>query len=448
MDDPILQGVRSQIARMFGHHLAPGGVSIAKTGDVMVEGGMGGGFTSPGSPNSPPHSIPESLMPLLDLVSDVSDRGSTLPIPSEQQRKLSPHHLMTSPPPDARQRQNTFDEDEKRESNSRTIYVSPSSERPPPAPHDPTPRVLEFAKYPDFDRQENVLAKPVDTTHTTATAAATTATTTATHITNDTSFSRVTSQQPIHHSHQSTAAPATSGALMTGLFSNKLVPSHTRSPTAGAEDPPAFAGQSSVGVPPLFASTVVVTAEVQEKLRHCSAFLGHRSEVERYASLLTMQGIITQHMRALPPNSSVPPGLLQDTTLRAFIVMLEQAPMGIDPKSGGRCHALCLNIIKWYGSQASSIVPRLASLVQRLWTLTSVGGLAENVPSLVHHPWSHVRPRWVVDALVCIGLDGIDVLLDMCQDGYGVVDSAILGMFVGPAVFCLQIVDCFCYFFC
>ena len=122
-----------------------------------------------------------------------------------------------------------------------------------------------------------------------------------------------------------------------------------------------------------------------------------------------------------------------------------------DSSSGGRCHALCLNILKWYGTQAAPIVTRLASLLQRLWTLSSVGGLAVGNEggagargaggafSLPNPAWSYVQPRWIVDTLVCIGLEGVDVLIGMCQDGYGDVDSTILGKF-----FFLVVVPTFC----
>ena len=133
-DDPIIQGVREQIKSMFGHHLAQGKPMInSSTGDVID------GFQSPGSPSSPPHSISESLMPLLDLPDSVSVSTSAL-----QQRKLSPHHLLSSPPPPAAaaQHHDTNVDDENREKKT-TVYISPSSA--PNTLEHPTSRVLEFA---------------------------------------------------------------------------------------------------------------------------------------------------------------------------------------------------------------------------------------------------------------------------------------------------------------
>jgi HEAT repeat protein len=435
-DDPIIQGVREQIKSMFGHHLAQGKPMInSSTGDVID------GFQSPGSPSSPPHSISESLMPLLDLPDSVSVSTSAL-----QQRKLSPHHLLSSPPPPAAaaQHHDTNVDDENRD-NSTTVYISPSSA--PNTLEHPTSRVLEFASSTQGNQRllhENLKGMRIDpngqvTLHSnhdgndidnTARARAVPAP----------SFSLSGSYGSFsqHNSHQSTAAPSSSDSLMSDLFSNKLIPSHTRSPPAFAEkveDPPVnvstgnttrmeLSSLSSSSSSTTTASTTI-SADVLTKMSHCSAFLGHRNEVERYASLLTMKEVISKHMRTLPPNSSMPLDFLQETTLRDFIVMLEQAPIGIDSNRGGRCHALCLDLLKLYGSHAAPIVPRLASLLQRLWTIPSVGGL--NYKNTPYHSWSYVQPRWIIDTMVCIGLKGIDALIDMCQDGYGDVDSTILG---------------------
>ena len=468
-DDPVLQGVRAQISQMFGHHLGgSGSVSVdTATGEIIDSG-----FLSPSSPNSPPISIPASLMPLIDLPASVVGRNGNY--------QLSPHHLLSSPPPaDAVRQKHNVSEDAVRDL-SRTIYVSPSSTtsssvsaHPPAPPADPTSRNLTFAPLTSAQPPglQRLLPRDVEKIHIdrtghvslhmhdkpssalsalSALSASSISSTSSTSVFPVAAFSSTSFPVP-HSSHQSTAAPTSSDLLMSDLFSNKLIPSHTRSPTSAVvEDPPSALDQPTM---------TSVDTNLQEKLRHCSAFLGHRSEIERYASLITMQGIIAQHMRTLPPNAPLPPGFLQETTLRDFIVMLEQAPMGLDSSSGGRCHALCLNILKWYGTQAAPIVTRLASLLQRLWTLSSVGGLAVGNEggagargagargaggafSLPNPAWSYVQPRWIVDTLVCIGLEGVDVLIGMCQDGYGDVDSTILGKFFSWSL-CPRCSNCF-----
>ena len=65
------------------------------------------------------------------------------------------------------------------------------------------------------------------------------------------------------------------------------------STTADAQSDPYIVPQTVAGTPS------VVTDDVRDRLKHCAAYLGHRSEEERYASLLTIQAIVVQHMSAV-----------------------------------------------------------------------------------------------------------------------------------------------------
>ena len=57
-EDAILSSVRDQISEIFGHSLSSGTVTVnATTGRVHDD------FQSPGSQNSPPHTIAQSVMP-------------------------------------------------------------------------------------------------------------------------------------------------------------------------------------------------------------------------------------------------------------------------------------------------------------------------------------------------------------------------------------------------
>ena len=471
-EDAILSSVRNQISEIFGHSLSSGTVTVnATTGRVHDD------FQSPGSSNSPPHTIAQSVMPLLAL-------SQTIPSSTDEIRKLSPHHLLSSPPPDARRslsRASLRDNDV----SATTVYISPSSSMPPPVPQAPTSRTLGFAPSEDIQR---VAPPSVNRIHIDRNGRVSVNNTNinqsnSNNNNNNYASSRLRSppnnsnlDTPIgpHHSHQPNAAPTTSGSLMGHLFSSKLVP-YTRSPTLTSSstslslstssptstsprtrsavlegdntspiDPPtsphdivngvyapSFAGLSSS-----FNTTnahSIVTNDLHERLKHCSAYLGHRSEKERYASLLTMQSIVVQHMSTLEPNSPTPLGLLPETTLHACIVMLEQSPMGLSG-TGGRCHEICLSILKWYGESISPIVPRLASLLRRLWMVRErlSGGNGDSIDNnnndngMKARLWLHVKPTWIIDVLVCTGLNGIDVLLHLCEDGYGKKDASVL----------------------
>eukprot|EP00946_MAST-07B_sp_MAST-7B-sp1_P003268 g3268.t1 len=408
-DDAVLTAIRHSIGRRFGHVL------------------------SPHSPTEPP-DLPTSVIPLLDIdgkAEAAARRGGSRRLTSSDERKhvAPPREALASPQPPSRtygasqthhkalstNRVLSYDNEPlKKASGAGALSRSLEADHPPPP----------VAAQVHINRrgQIQIFSSPTKPS----------AISESKIKTNTFSKDFISSDPPIlgYRSHQPTAAAISSDELLEDLFTSKLIPAHTPgSPVSHSSRSPSHKASSSAGLTPEAAA--IRSSGFESLIRKRCAYMGHRHEMERYASLLALRDMLVEQKKT-HPNTPLP---LPHEVLGSVAVMLDQAPLRA-PHSNDhspRCHAAGLQIVQLYGSQGEQMVPRLSSLLQRLWTRRA--RVANSVAQGGDLPWSVVEPAWIIDAMVATGLSGIIELLRMCSDGYGAKDSEILtGIVQHPAV--------------
>ena len=420
VDDSVLMAIRNTIAKRFGHELSPESPSLAP-------------------------DLPSSVVPLLDLQGSVTHAPKFSP---SDERKTSPYHILASPPPpppptsvnsglgspgSLRKRSEI--------SASRPVRARGEISRR----QEPLTRTNRVLNYGDLGHTQRVqqplpssgslrpqlpITSQIQASPPRQAAIPETKTKTA-HFEKD--FGTVPPLLGSDSGKPSTTMDSTSGNMSSGqilsnLFSSKLIPLHN----PGSPSPLRKSGPSSNNSNGLSAEAAAIQSSKFEALiRKRSAYLGHRHEVERYASLLALRDMFTEYRR-MHPNQPLP---LSDVVLGSAVVMLDQAPLRAPPSNdhNPRCHCVCLEVIQLFGAQAAGMVARLSSLLQRLWVKHSRVSNGRKEPG--DELWLGVSTKWVIEAILATGLAGIDELLRLCTDGYGQRDRDILaGIVQHPSI--------------
>ncbi len=145
------------------------------------------------------------------------------------------------------------------------------------------------------------------------------------------------------------------------------------------------------------------------------AYLGHHKEGVRHSALVGLLSVLDGKFKRVDLRQ-----ILSNLVVPSLLVLIEQQPPlltellhDVDP---GRCHALALKTFGECGNTAvNEGVPRLLEYLRRL-------AQARRLSKSLSGTWHFVNPKWVVNAIICTGHDGVSLLIDSCLDGFDEVD--------------------------